>query len=359
MTTIAVADSRRLADERHMAKSHEHHPNCYGNVSNYEWADAFYNKDAERFFRMFHPSVTQSASTSPYTNFGREEVADTFKWASDFYQRCDFVYQASTDAIEFLEWELVTANNMLMTGMTVLTKDSDGKVIKVFNGHRNLMETVLFAEHFVRGPKRQGTVALFHQKALKKYGLQPKFPRNPVGVNAVSQISATDYVNAFRLASDTAFAELCATNVTLSSSYVTNNMNGRERVSKSLELMAGFYESCTFYAEATHEQRTYLLYSGRLRNGLVISDGFLILVRDDSGKITQILDNPIPMHGGTLISAYLHKHFPDQAVAQQYFYNDSLFETAVKKYSLDRVYGENTRDLSSYKGFLAKFFIQV
>lgn len=336
------------------------HPNCYGNVSEYRWTDAFYNKDMEAFKDIFHPEVTQSASTSPYINFGRKEVSETFAWASKFYKRCDFTAQASANFVEFLEFDLTTANDMHMTGMTALTKNHEGKVIKVFNGHRNLTETVLFSEHFVKGPKGKGTVSLFHKKALKKYGLEHAYPRNPAGFNPTAEVAESEYIDAFRDGSCGAFASICDDDVLLSSSYVSQTIEGIDEVSSTMALVSNFYEHCVFTSYAEHENRSYLLYKGRLRNGMIVSDGFLILVRNSEGKITEILDNPIPMHAGTLISEYLAKHYPDRALAEQYFYNESLFQKAVERYSLENVYGEKTRDISSFiKSFVAQFLIQV
>ncbi|GAA5315485.1 MAG: hypothetical protein AseanaTS_06900 [Candidatus Pelagadaptatus aseana] len=346
-------------NKAHSTVSDNRPPNCLGNVTEYSWADAFYRKDIDAFLNIFDPRVTQSASTSPYINYGSQEVAGTFQWASHFYQRCDFTHQASAHLIEFLEWDLTTANNMHMTGMTVLTKDPKGKVIKVFNGHRNLTETVIFPEHFVKGPTGKGTVALFHKKALKKYGLDHQFPRNTLDFKATSDVSEAAYIDAFRSGLSSEFINLLADDVELSGSYVANTLKGKNRVSHCMGLVANFYEHCTFTTQATEGNRTYLLYRGRLRNGMVISDGFLILVRNASGQITEIMDNPIPMHAGTLISAYLAAHHDDKAFAEQFFYHEKLFAKAVSRYSLDGVYGDKTRDLSSIKGFLAHFFIQV
>lgn len=335
------------------------HPNCLNNVSEYEWTDAFYNRDLDKFTGIFDPNVTQSASTSPYTNFGVEEVADTFKWASDFYERCDFTYQASSELVEFLEFDLTTVSNMHMTGMTVLTKDINGKVVKVFNGHRNLMETVLFAEHFVKGPKNRGIVSLFHDRAIKKYGLELRYPRNPIGVTSAIGVTEEGYIQAFQQGNKQSFVDICDDKVRLSSNYLVNTIKGVQRVSECLEVMVSFYEQCIFTTQAEYQNRTYLLYTGRLRNGFNVSDGFLILVRDEQGKIVEILDNPIPMHAGTLISSYCAKHHNDSSFAEEYFYSEQLYKRAVQKYSLDKVYGKYTQDLSSYKGFIAQFIIDV
>ena len=246
-----------------------------------------------------------------------------------------------------------------MRGMTVLTKDENGKVIKVFNGHRDLGKVVIFVEHFVKGSRNTGSVALFHQKALKTYGLKPRFPRDTANFNAVHGVSEIDYIDAFRAGSQKAFAALCDEAVMLASSYVAGNIEGRKQVTECLEKVASFYEHCLFTTQANYANRTYLLYKGKLRNGLSVSDGFLILVRNEQGKIVEILDNPIPLHAGTLISAFLFEHLCDRALAKRHCMHDGLFTDAVQKYSLDKVYGERTRDLSSYKGFLAKFLIKV
>ena len=335
------------------------HPNCFGNVNYYEWTDAFYHKDFTSFFNIFDSEVTQSASTSPFVFFGSNQVAETFTWASDFYQRCDFLHQASSPSLMFLEFDLTTLNGMHMTGMTVLTKNDSGKVIKVFNGHRNLTETVIFTEHFVRGRKNKGIVSMFHNKAMKKYGLTLKYPRNVVNINATIDVSEKEYIDAFKCASEGAFRAILDSSVKLSASYVTKTITGQDKVSQVLSKMSGFYEHCLFISQANHENRTYLLYQGNLRNDLKVSDGFLILVRNKSGKIVEVLDNPIPMHAGTIISSYLAGCFSHDSFFKPFFYSEHLFKEAVTKYSLENVYGSKTRDLSSFKGVLAQLFIRI
>lgn len=335
------------------------HPNAFGNVKNYEWTDAFFEKDLSKFQSIFHKNATQTASTSPYTTHGFGEISDTFRWASAFYKRCDFTNQAQCNNIDFMEFDLTTRNNMHMTGMTVLIKDDNGKVINVFNGHRNLYEVLLFVEHFVKGPKNKGTVSVFHNKALKKYGLSYKFERDNSSILASTLVTEKQYIEAFKLATKEAFEKYLDEEVILSGSYVTKNLHGIDVVSECLSHLATFYEHCIFTKEAKLGNRTYLLYKGRLRNGLNISDGFLILVRNDQGKIIEVLDNPLPLYAGTLISTYIRKNMSNIINVNDCFYNNQSFIKAVKKYGLENVYGKSTKDMSSYKAFIAKFLIKV
>lgn len=335
------------------------HSNCFNNVKEFEWAEAFLKGELNAFQKIFHPEVTQTASTSPYDIFGREEVSRTFLWASKFYDRCDFIAQASSERVEFLEFDLTTKNQMHMTGMTVLTKDESNKIIKVFNGHRNLLESVLFSEHFARGPRNQGIVSLFHKRALSKYGLETKYHRNVFEIDSVSSVDESEYIDAFRDSSETAFCKILDENVLLSSSYVVRPIEGIRRVSKTMSLVSKFYEHCLFTNQGNFQNKTYLLYKGRLRNGLLVSDGFLILERNNQGKIKGIYDNPIPLHAGTLISAFLAKRFADKDFASRYFYSDELFRRAAKHYSMNGVIGSETRNLSFLRGFLAKLMISV
>ena len=85
----------------------------------------------------------------------------------------------------------------------------------------------------------------------------------------------------------------------------------------------------------------------------------MILQHNAEGKLVKVLDNPIPLHAGTLISAYLAKNMDDTEFAEQYFYSPQLFPNAVAKYSLDGVYGTKTRNLSGIRGALAKLIIDV
>lgn len=326
------------------------HPNCFGNVTNYAWADAFAEQKLERFLELFNEKCSQTASASPFITHGVYDIASTFGWASEFYKWCNFTHQATSQNRCFLEWELETLNGMHMTGMTVHTYDENGKIIDVFNGHRNLGETMIFCEHFIKGPQATGIIYPIHWNTVRKYGLEPKFERNPEGVMRVEGVTESDYINAFRKGTSEAFKAVLSENVSLSGSYVTETLHGIDDVSACLAAVADFYEHCIFTTQAACGNRTYLLYKGRLRNELVISDGFLVLVHDESGKISEVLDNPIPLFSGTVISAYLAKVTAQTITSGKYFYRKTLYKEMKKKYGLDHVFGEKTKGLN----FLSK-----
>ena len=318
------------------------HPNCKGNVTEYGWADAFAANDPTKFSALFHPKVNQIAGTSPYLSFGAETVANTFGWASMFYKYCDFTHQAVAGNRTFLEWELETMNKMPMTGVTVLTRNNDGKIITTENGHRNLMEIMVFLEHFVRGPEGVGTVHMIHLGALQEYGLDAKYVRKDDGVFKAQGVT-DKYPDAFAAATSEKFAELLAEDVTLSGGYVVETMSGRDNVARSLAEIAKFYEHCIFTVQAVSGNRTYLLYEGRLLNDLPVVSGFLILVRDQNGKITEVMDTAVPIMANTLLSAHLSEATKGSGL-EKYFYRDTLFAEAVEKYGLENVYGEYTTD---------------
>jgi len=320
------------------------HPNCKGNVTEYGWADAFAAQDPAMFAPLFHESISQGAGTTPSVTFGAETVSNIFGWASKFYQYCDFTYQAVSGNRTFLEWELMTNNEMYMTGMTILTKDADGKVVSAINGHRNLLEVMIFLEHFYEGPEGVGTVQYVHQAALEQYGLEAKYVRKPDGVLKVQGVDDA-YIDAFAIGTAESFKEIFAEDVTLSGGYMVETLQGKENVANCLESVANFYEHCIFTFQAEYDNRIYLQYEGRLANEFPIGDGFIVLVRDDTGKIIEVMDNPLPLTANTILSAYL-REATKGVVPEKYFYHEGLFAESVEKYGLENVYGENTRKLN-------------
>lgn len=316
------------------------HPNCLGNVTEYAWADAFYAQDPSAFELMFDENISQAAGTTPGVTFGAKTVSAIFGWASQFYEYCNFIHQAKQGNRTFLEWELLTHNGMFMTGMTILTKDESGKVVGAVNAHRNLMEIVIFLEHFFQGPEDIGSVYTVHEAALAQYGIEAKYVRKPDGTIRGRGVD-DGYIDAFETARVSDFKAILADDVVFSGGYVTENMTGADDVAATLAAMAGYYEHCVFTVQANEDNRTYIQYEGRLLNQMMVPDGFIVIVRDDNGKITEVMDNPMPITVNTVLSTYL-REATDGEVSARYFYRDSLFVEAVEKYGLEGVYGEST-----------------
>lgn|GEM_PF-2518939 len=316
------------------------HPNCKGNVTEYPWADAFASQDPAQFEAIFHESISQAAGTTPGVTFGAKTVSAIFGWASQFYEYCDFTHQAKAGNRTFLEWELMTNNNMYMTGMTIITKDSDGKVISAINAHRNLMEVTIFLDHFFQGPEGIGALYTVHTAALEQYGLEPKYVRKPDGTIKGQGVDDV-YIDAFASASAQEFKKLLANDVTLTGGYIVEPMSGADDIAQTMAAVSGYYEHCVFTVQASHENRTYIQYEGRLLNQQMVPDGFIVLVRNDQGEITEIMDHPMPVTVCTMLSTYLREATAG-TVSDKYFYRDTLFAEAVEKYGLDKVYGEST-----------------
>lgn len=344
ITALAASNGQPAAEpaaSQEAVADTANHPNCKGNVTEYAWADAFYAQDPAMFAAMFHENISQAAGTSPSVSFGAETVAGVFAWASSFYQYCDFHYQAQSGNRTFLEWELLTKNNMPMTGVTIITKNSDGKIISAVNGHRNLMEVMLFFEHFFKGPEGVGAVHLVHTAAVEQYGLDAKYERKEDGTFKAQGVTDA-YIDAFATADMEEFKKIFADEVVLDGGYIVERMSGQDNVAACLAEVANFYEHCIFTVQANTGNRTYLQYEGRLRNGMQVTDAFMVIVRDDNGMIIKVADNPVPLTISTILSAHLRES-TDGILPKNYFYRDTLFAEAVEKYGIEGVYGDFTQ----------------
>lgn len=88
---------------------------------------------------------------------GRIEVEAVMAAAADYYTRLAFTHQTTSGARTYLEWEAAAPDGTELAGVTVLTRNRDGRVEHVAIHHRPLDAALEFSR--VIGRRTAGVVA--------------------------------------------------------------------------------------------------------------------------------------------------------------------------------------------------------
>ena len=91
---------------------------------------------------------------------GRDRVMQVMGTASAIYESLVFTHEASAGPRTYLEWEATAFGGMVVRGVTVLTKDADGRVVRAAIHHRPLWAALRFSSEL--GQRLTGTVDAEH-----------------------------------------------------------------------------------------------------------------------------------------------------------------------------------------------------
>lgn len=111
------------------------------------WRTAFSDPSGVGFNRMAAPDVALEGSIFPEPIEGRESVFRAMRLAASLYDRLDFVHEAVLPDRTYMEWE-ATAFGLAISGVTVLTIDSDGWLTRIALHHRPLGVVQRFSAEF-------------------------------------------------------------------------------------------------------------------------------------------------------------------------------------------------------------------
>jgi pimeloyl-ACP methyl ester carboxylesterase len=102
------------------------------------WTNAFAEKSATAFGDAFVADVVLEASalTRPIT--GRDQVKDVMAAASSVYESLTFTRDAVNGDHTYLEWQATAFEGMQLQGVTILTKDDGGRIVRIAIHHRPL-----------------------------------------------------------------------------------------------------------------------------------------------------------------------------------------------------------------------------
>jgi ketosteroid isomerase-like protein len=119
--------------------------NTAAGVRPQSWTDAFARKSADAFAAAFADDVVLEGSALTRPIEGRDRVMRVMATASTIYESLVFTHEASAGGRSYLEWEATAFGGVVLRGVTVLTKDADGRIVHAAIHHRPLGAALRFS----------------------------------------------------------------------------------------------------------------------------------------------------------------------------------------------------------------------
>jgi pimeloyl-ACP methyl ester carboxylesterase len=116
-----------------------------GSVTEEGWTGAFAAQQRDAFAATFAPDVALHASALRRPVTGRDDVAYLMGEASQIYEQLEFVHEAQSGRLTFLEWRARTHSGVSLEGVTVLERDDAGLISRVAIHHRPLDGVLAFS----------------------------------------------------------------------------------------------------------------------------------------------------------------------------------------------------------------------
>jgi hypothetical protein len=109
------------------------------------WRDAFANKSADGFADAFADDVVLEASVLSRPIQGRERVKAVMATASMIYDSLVFTREASNGSRTYVEWEATAFGGLTLEGVTILTRNDQGRIVRARIHHRPLGAVLRFS----------------------------------------------------------------------------------------------------------------------------------------------------------------------------------------------------------------------
>lgn len=129
------------------------------------WTRAFEHKSADAFADAFAPNVVLEASVLAKPVVGIDQVKTVMTAASKIYEALSFTHEAHNDMRDYLEWEVQAFGGEQMRGITVLTKNVEGRIVHVAIHHRPLGGALKFSAELSRVLQGQVDASFFYHGA--------------------------------------------------------------------------------------------------------------------------------------------------------------------------------------------------
>jgi hypothetical protein len=113
------------------------------------WETAFADPSGTGFAPMAAPYVALEGSIFPETIKGREAVFRAMRLAASVYDRLEFVHEAVLQDRTYMEWE-AGAFGLEIAGVTVLSIDGDGWLVRIALHHRPFAVVERFSAEFAQ-----------------------------------------------------------------------------------------------------------------------------------------------------------------------------------------------------------------
>ncbi|REG51000.1 pimeloyl-ACP methyl ester carboxylesterase [Paraburkholderia sp. BL6669N2] len=114
------------------------------------WTRAFEQKSADAFSDAFAANVVLEASVLTRPVEGAENVKTVLTIASSIYESLRFTHQATHGLRNYLEWEVQAFGGEKFSGVTVLTMDEAGNIVRAAIHHRPLGSALKFSSELSR-----------------------------------------------------------------------------------------------------------------------------------------------------------------------------------------------------------------
>ena len=130
--------------------------NTTDNVQQEGWTKAFDDKSAASFANAFANEIVLEAVVLMRPVEGIEQVKRVMAAASSIYEALTFTHKATNGTRTYLEWEAKAFGAPRFFGVTVLSKNEAGKILRVAIHHRPLGAALRFSAEL--GTRLQGQV---------------------------------------------------------------------------------------------------------------------------------------------------------------------------------------------------------
>lgn len=124
------------------------------------WTQAFENKSAEAFAQAFDPDIVLEASVLAKPVVGIAQVKTVMGAASKIYEALAFTREATNGQRTYLEWEAEAFGGLELRGITILTKNDEGRIVHAAIHHRPLNAALKFSTEL--GKRVSDTVGAEH-----------------------------------------------------------------------------------------------------------------------------------------------------------------------------------------------------
>lgn len=120
------------------------------------WRRAFEQKSAAAFADAFASDIVLEASVLTKPVVGEQQVKAVMKAASTIYEALEFTHETTQGPRTYLEWEARAFGGEKLSGITILTKNDGGEIVRAAIHHRPLGSALKFSMEL--GRRLQGQV---------------------------------------------------------------------------------------------------------------------------------------------------------------------------------------------------------
>ena len=119
-------------------------------VAQQGWTRAFEAKSSSAFADAFAADIVLEATILTRPVAGVDQVKTVMGTASQIYESVVFTSEASNGLRHYLEWEAQAFGGMRLYGITILTKNEDGQIVRAAIHHRPLGAALRFSAELGR-----------------------------------------------------------------------------------------------------------------------------------------------------------------------------------------------------------------